>query len=81
MPSLGVRTVKSSGASNIDLWRRQTAHRSCKCEAVCSRTVSMTKSSEVANLECSLCGSTLVSWNTAFHRWARSTPEGRLPET
>jgi hypothetical protein len=41
-------------------------HRSCKCGAVYRRTESMAISREINSFECSVCGDTMESWNTAW---------------
>jgi predicted SprT family Zn-dependent metalloprotease len=41
-------------------------HRRCKCGAVYLRTHSMAPSRDVNSFECSQCGETLESWNTAW---------------
>ena len=40
-------------------------HRHCKCGSVYRRTKSMAPSREVNSFECTVCGTTLESWNTA----------------
>ena len=41
-------------------------HRHCKCCSVYCRTESMAPSREVNSFECTVCGTTLESWNTAW---------------
>ena len=41
-------------------------HRMCRCRAVYRRTESMVSSREVNSFECTVCGTTLESWNTAW---------------
>jgi hypothetical protein len=41
-------------------------HQKCKCGAVYSRTQSMAPKREVNSFECSVCGETMESWNTAW---------------
>jgi predicted SprT family Zn-dependent metalloprotease len=41
-------------------------HRQCKCGAVYSRTQSMAQRREVNSFECTVCGDTLETWNTAW---------------
>ena len=41
-------------------------HRHCKCGAIYRRTESMAPAREVNSFECSHCGETLESWNSAW---------------
>jgi hypothetical protein len=41
-------------------------HRTCPCGAVYRRTESMAPTREVNSFECSVCGETMESWNTAW---------------
>ncbi|MGY2903739.1 hypothetical protein ACVWVY_002760 [Bradyrhizobium sp. URHC0002] len=41
-------------------------HRTCRCGAVYRRTESMAPTREVNSFECSVCGETMESWNTAW---------------
>jgi hypothetical protein len=41
-------------------------YRSCRCGAVYSRTEAMAPSRQIASFECSVCGATIGSWNTAW---------------
>jgi len=41
-------------------------HRTCKCGAVYNRTESMAASRQISSFECSVCGATLESWNSAW---------------
>jgi hypothetical protein len=41
-------------------------HRSCRCGAVYSRTEVTAPSRQIASFECSVCGDTMESWNTAW---------------
>jgi hypothetical protein len=41
-------------------------HRSCRCGAVYSRAEAMAPTRQIDSFECSVCGATLESWNTAW---------------
>jgi hypothetical protein len=41
-------------------------HRNCQCGAVYRRTEAMAPAREVISFECTLCGDTMESWNTAW---------------
>lgn len=41
-------------------------HRTCHCGAVYSRTEAMASARQIASFECSVCGATMESWNTAW---------------
>lgn len=44
----------------------ESHHRSCQCGAVYSRTEAMAPRRQIASFECSLCDTTLETWNTAW---------------
>jgi hypothetical protein len=44
----------------------ESHHRSCQCGAVYSRTEAMAPERQIASFECSLCDTTLETWNTAW---------------
>lgn len=44
----------------------ESHHRSCQCGAVYRRTEAMAKSREISSFECTVCGATLETWNTAW---------------
>jgi hypothetical protein len=44
----------------------ESHHRSCQCGAVYSRTEAMAPKRQIASFECSLCDTTLETWNTAW---------------
>jgi hypothetical protein len=41
-------------------------HRKCRCGAIYHRTHAMASRREMSSFECSVCGATLDSWNTAW---------------
>jgi hypothetical protein len=41
-------------------------HRKCHCGAIYRRSHAMAASREMSSFECSLCGTTLESWNTTW---------------
>jgi hypothetical protein len=41
-------------------------HRKCQCGAVYHRTHAMAPRREVNSFECTVCGDTMESWNTAW---------------
>jgi hypothetical protein len=41
-------------------------HRKCQCGAIYRRSHAMAPTREMSSFECSLCGVTLESWNTAW---------------
>jgi len=41
-------------------------HRSCGCGAIYRRTEAMAPSREMDSFECSVCGETLETWNSAW---------------
>jgi predicted SprT family Zn-dependent metalloprotease len=44
----------------------ESHHRTCQCGAVYNRTEAMAPSREIASFDCSVCGATMESWNTAW---------------
>lgn len=58
--------VLGSAAKLAYVFRMTDQHRTCQCGAVYSRTHSMAPSREVNSFECSACGKTMESWDSAW---------------
>jgi hypothetical protein len=43
-----------------------SGHRSCKCGAVYGRSEAMAPARQIDSFECSICGASMESWNTAW---------------
>jgi hypothetical protein len=41
-------------------------YRTCHCGAIYTRTEAMAPGRQIASFECSVCGATMESWNTAW---------------
>jgi predicted SprT family Zn-dependent metalloprotease len=44
----------------------ETHHRTCKCGAVYNRSESMAPNREISSFDCTVCGTTMETWNTAW---------------